>query len=118
MSLREFDAIIVMNPGFGNYVRPMKVSYQATVDCEIHILIPLTASAVHPPIASHAGVEYFMHISDGGQAFRLRVCQEITDSVARGRSLTVAALNAHRSRDREGAFGMVVSERALRVHAI
>jgi hypothetical protein len=42
----------------------------------------------------------------------LRAPQEMTDSIARRRSLTVAALN-HQSRDREGALGGVGIERAL-----
>ena len=36
----------------------------------------------------------------GGNYGALRALEEITDSVARGRSLTVAALNAHRGRAR------------------
>jgi tetratricopeptide (TPR) repeat protein len=43
----------------------------------------------------------------------LRVCHEITCSLAGNRSLTVAALKAERSRDREGAVGTVISERTL-----
>ena len=43
----------------------------------------------------------------------IRACHEITSSVACNRSLTVAALNAHRSRDREGAVGTGVTERGL-----
>jgi len=44
----------------------------------------------------------------------LRVCHKITYSFAANRSLTVAALKAQRSRDREGAVGTVISERPLR----
>ena len=40
----------------------------------------------------------------------LSACQELTSSIASKRSLTVAALNAHRSRDRQGAFGTVIAE--------
>jgi hypothetical protein len=47
-------------------------------------------------------------------AMPLRVCHEITCSFVANRSLTVAALKAQRSRDREGAVGTVISERPLR----
>ena len=46
-------------------------------------------------------------------AMPLRVCHEITYSFAANRFLTVAALKAQRSRDREGAVGSVISERPL-----
>jgi len=46
-------------------------------------------------------------------AMPLRVCHEITCSFVANRSLTVAALKAQRSRDREGAVGTVISERPL-----